>query len=128
MDAADVWVELDGAVRWGARASALTVHAPGLVDVLFPPDGVCDLVVRAVAAEGLLRLAVEGMEPREGAAVAALLDLADGLGNAPMGVRRRRAAAALGVTHWALEKPARREGLLLALAVEVCRVAAYTAR
>lgn len=122
-DAADLWVELDGAVRYGARAAALTVHAPGLVDVLYPAsrDG-SDLVTRALAAEGLLRLALAGMAGREGRAAAALLGLADGLGGAPLGVRRRRSAAALGVTHWAVAKPARREGLMLAVAVEVRRV------
>ncbi|TCJ32425.1 hypothetical protein [Parafrankia sp. BMG5.11] len=120
-DLADLWVELDGAVRYGVRAQALVEHAPNLVRLLVPDD-TTPLVIRAIAAEGLLRLAVTGLGGAQGAAVAALVGLADGMGGQPLGVRREHAAAALGLTGWALQKPARRDGLLLGLAVEVCRV------
>ncbi len=114
-------MELDGAVRHGMRAQALVEHAPDLVRLLVSDDAT-PLVLRAIAAEGLLRLAVTGLGGTQGAAVAALVGLADGMSGQPLGVRREHAAAALGLTGWALQKPARRDGLLLGLAVEISRV------
>ncbi|WP_035743196.1 hypothetical protein [Parafrankia elaeagni] len=115
---ADLWVALDGALRRGAHADGLMGHAPEVVRLLVPAGGLAPLV-RAVAAEGLLRMASERLHRPDGPAAAVLFGLTDGMRGQPLGVRRRHAARLLHRSHWALAKPPRRDALVLALADEV---------
>ncbi|KPM53381.1 hypothetical protein ACG83_21920 [Frankia sp. R43] len=119
-DVADLWVALDGAVRRGADAGALIAYAPDVVRLLVG-DGGLPLVVRAVAAEGLLRAGAGRLPARQGAAVGILFGLTDTMRGQPLGVRRRRAAGVLHLSPWTLQKPRHRDALVVALAGETLR-------
>ncbi|WP_018636047.1 hypothetical protein [Parafrankia elaeagni] len=99
------------AMRHGVRATRLATHAPHLVDLLTPshtgsPDE------RAIAAEQIIRDAIEPLGTDVSAAMRIMLGLEPGTWHNGIEDRRKRAAKRIGITPGAFRRP-RREGTYL---------------
>jgi hypothetical protein len=113
--------EFKHALRKGARASRLVRYSPNLVELLAPeadhPER--SLHDRAIAAEQIIRQAIEHIGGESGEALATIFCLKPGTLGLTLDARRRMAADLLGVQGDTFRRE-RHEGLLVwDLAMEV---------
>lgn len=120
--------EFKRALRKGARASRLVRYSPNMVELLASANdqGERSLHDRAIAAEQIIRQAIDHIGGESGEALATIFCLKPGTLGLTLDARRRMAADLLGVRGDTFRRE-RHEGLLVwDLAMEVYRIARWT--
>lgn len=123
-DVDGLYKRLRRALRHGVRASRLLRSSPDLVELLaptdrFPGQGLHD---RAIAAEDLIRRAVDQIGGTAGQALEIILGLAAGTVASRLEDRRRQAGVLLDVQPGTFRRDWREAALIHDLAVEIYRL------
>lgn len=125
-DPAELHDALKHALRQGAHAARLAVHAPGLVDQLAPPNSTADsheqtsaLYRRAYRAEQIIRAAIDEVGGESAAALSIMFELTRRTGHRPVEERRKAAARRLGIQPDTFRRNNHEGILILELAMQI---------
>ena len=123
LDIEDLHHHLRDALRHGARASRLLRYTPAIIELLCPAADHPDLneYDRAIAAESLIRHAIDAIGGNPGHAIATVLCLPPGTLGRTLEDRRRIAAGYLDIEADTFRRYPHEKTLLFDLAIEIYR-------